>query len=99
ANGLPNGFSIGSSSGVISGTASSGSTSPGKFSVNVTAKDSLNVSYSKTMSIGLLAPAATLPAIAPSGSGSSIKDCTLGQPCNRTIAVQNGGAAPFTWIA
>src|SRR6185369_4451601 len=52
ASNLPNGLSINSSSGVISGTVSSGGGSNvGRSSVNVTAKDSLNVSYTKTMSI------------------------------------------------
>ena len=70
---------------------------PRQVSVNVTAKDSGNVSYTKTMSIDVVGAAPALPSIAP--SGSFIYDCTLGVACNRTISVQNGGTAPFTWTA
>ena len=97
ANGLPNGLSIDSSSGVISGTVDSGNSSLGNITVNVTARDSASVSYTKTMSIDVVGAAPTLPSVAP--SSSSIYDCTLGVPCTRTISVQSGGTAPFTWTA
>ena len=47
------------------------------------------------MSIDVIGAAPTLPSIAP--SGSFIYDCTVGVSCTRTILVQNGGSAPFTW--
>ena len=50
---------------------------------------------SRRCRIDVVGAAATLPSIAP--SSSSIGDCTLGVPCNRTISVFGGGRPPFTW--
>ncbi|PYR52930.1 MAG: hypothetical protein DMF89_01060, partial [Acidobacteria bacterium] len=93
ANSLPNGLSIDPSTGAISGTVSSG---PGKFNIQVTARDSNNSSYTKSMSIAVVAVPAALPSVNP--YGSFIDDCTIGVPCNRGVNV-NGGTAPFTWTA
>ena len=86
ANGLPNGLSINSASGVISGTVNSCCSSLGMVSVNVTARDSANTSYTKTMSIDVVGAAATLPSLVP--SNSNIYDCTVGVSCTRTISVR-----------
>src|SRR6185436_19396745 len=95
ANSLPFGLNINGSTGVISGTINSGSFGLGKISVSVTAKDSLNVSYQKNVSITVLPAVATLPAVQP--SGSTFDDCTIGVPCSRFAVVLSGGQAPFAW--
>ncbi|HUR20303.1 MAG TPA: putative Ig domain-containing protein, partial [Vicinamibacterales bacterium] len=95
--GLPSGLNLNSSTGAITGTVNPGSFNIGKFSVSVTAKDSLNVSYQKTLSLTVVGAVAVLPAVQP--SQSSFDGCTIGIPCSRTVIVQNGGVAPFTWVA
>ena len=93
---LPDGLSL-SPAGVISGTVNTG---PGKYQVHITARDSNNVSYSKTMSIAIVGVPAVLPAVDLSAYGTMVfDDCTIGVPCyNHAIAVTNG-TAPFTWTA
>jgi hypothetical protein len=95
ASGLPNGLNLNGGTGVISGTPLSTNTQPGKFQVSVTAKDSLNVTYTKSMSMSLLPTVPVLPAVAP--SGGSFDGCTIGVPCSRNVNAQNGGVAPFGW--
>src|SRR5207247_270299 len=95
ANNLPNGLSINSGTGVISGTVASG---PGKFNIQVTARDTSNGSYTKNMAITVIGVPAALPFISPYGS-TGLDDCTIGVPCSRGLGVTNGGTAPFTWTA
>ncbi|MDO8678503.1 MAG: carboxypeptidase-like regulatory domain-containing protein, partial [Acidobacteriota bacterium] len=95
ANSLLSGLSLNSSTGVISGTVTSG---PGKFDLQVTARDTNNVSYTKSMSITVIGVPAALPSIRPHG-GHGLDDCTIGVPCNRGVHVLNGGTAPFSWTA
>ena len=63
--------------------------------VDVTAKDSSDVTYTKTMSLTVVAAVVGLPAVMP--SGASFDGCTFGVPCSRNVVVQSGGVAPFAW--
>ena len=89
---LPSGLSIDGNSGVISGVPMS---NPGKFQVNVSARDASNVFYNKTMSIVVTSVGAPLPAVTVQGAPWA--DCSLGVPCSRTGTVNSGGTAPFSW--
>src|SRR6185295_20316110 len=95
ANSLPNGLTINANSGVISGTVSSG---PGKYNLQVTARDSSNTSYQKSMSLTVIGVPPQLPSVFVYGS-TGLDDCTIGVTCSRGVAVFNGGTAPFTWTA
>jgi hypothetical protein len=92
ANGLPNGLSMNSAGG-ISGIANTGAA---KFSVNVTATDTNNASYTKSMSLDVIGVPPVLPSLNP--YGSYFDDCTVGVACSRGISVTNG-TAPFSWTA
>ena len=88
---LPTGLAL-SSSGQISGTATSGS---GPWSFYVTATDSNFASVTKRMSIDVLTSPMQQPNIAP--YGNLFEDCAFGLPCIRPVYVSSGGRAPFTW--
>ena len=88
---LPNGLTLDATSGLISGVPVS---NPGKFSVNITARDTNGVFYNKTMSIVVTSVGAPLPAVTVGGGWT---DCSLGVPCSRTGTVNSGGTAPFSW--
>ena len=99
ANNLPNGLTLNSTTGTISGTTTVG---PGHWWFNVTATDSGSASYSKTMSIDILSVPMTLPTVLPRGSSfqtNFFDDCSLGSPCVLDASVTAGGRAPFTWSA
>jgi hypothetical protein len=96
ASGIPSGLNFNGATGEISGTLNENSTT-GKFLLNVTVTDSLGASYSRRMSLTVVAPVVGLPALAP--SGASFDGCTLGVSCTRSVVVQTGGVAPFTWAA
>ena len=93
---LPGGLTL-SSAGTISGTVSA-SASPGPTFLSLRVTDSKNISYTKNMSIDVIAVQAAVPSIDFSTYGS-FDDCTIGVKCSRGIAVRRGGTAPFTWSA
>jgi probable HAF family extracellular repeat protein len=90
-NNIPAGLTLNSDTGVLSGTVTQG---PGLFTFNLTATDTNNVSYTKTMSLLVIGVPATLPFI---GTFGNFDDCTIGMICSRGLFVANGGTAPFTW--
>jgi hypothetical protein len=90
---LPTGLSM-DSTGVISGNVSGG---PGKYSFTVTATDTNHVSYTKSMSIVVVAAPPAFPTVTP--YGNLFDDCTLGQSCNIALFLNSGGGAPFSWTA
>ena len=87
---LPFGLTL-ASDGTISGTPNTG---PGRYGFDVTATDQNATSYSRRMAIVVVGEPPALPAIF-----AGFDDCTFGVPCSRTVWVQNGGSAPFTWTA
>jgi len=89
-NGLPSGLTLNSSTGVISGTVTQG---PGHYTLNLTAMDSNNVSYTKTLALMVTGVPPMLPSLFTYGN---FDDCSIGMECERQIGV-GGGAAPFTW--
>src|SRR5262249_17331656 len=99
ANNLPFGLTLDSTTGTISGTTNN---SPTHFWFNVTARDSSNNSYSKTMSIDILGVPMRLPTVSPRNSSFQTEffdDCSLGSPCVDEAFVGGGGRAPFSWTA
>ncbi len=82
------------SSGVISGTPSQGCFQ-GRFNFSVQVTDKNNLSYSKNMTLMILAPPVLAPYIAP--SNATLDDCTVGMACTRSFSAWSGGAAPFSW--
>jgi hypothetical protein len=99
SNGPPNGLTLNSSTGVISGTTNQSAT---HWTFNVTATDSSMQSYNKPMSIDVLGVPMKLPALQPAGSSfltNFFDDCTLGQSCVLQTIVNSGGRAPFSWTA
>ena len=92
ANGLPNGLVL-AQNGTISGTPNAG---VGLYRVNVTATDTNQVSYNRTMSLVVIGVPKVLPGVSAS---ELLGDCTLGVYCGRQISVIAGGTAPFTWTA
>jgi uncharacterized protein (TIGR03437 family) len=92
--GLPGGLSLNASTGLISGTVTTG---PSKYGFNLTATDSHGVSYTKNMAIDVIGVPATLPYLFPYGMAGILDDCTLGVSCLRGIGTSNGGTAPFAY--
>ncbi len=92
ASSLPGGLLLNSSTGAITGAMTGGG---GKYNFTVSVTDATNVSYSKRFSIALASTPVRLPMI----SAGVWNDCSLGIPCARTVNVNNGGTAPFTWSA
>jgi hypothetical protein len=88
--GFPNGLSLDSSTGAITGTVNTGE---GKWGFGVTVTDSQNNSYNKNMSIDVIGTPENMPQLSPYGH---LDDCTIGQGCSRGVGVY-GGTAPFTW--
>jgi len=87
--GLPSGLTL-SLNGVISGTINSGW---GQYTFNVTATDSQQSSYSKTMMLDVLGtPPAPMQVV-----GSPFTDAVLGARYTSGPGVCCGGAAPFTF--
>ncbi|HSU69443.1 MAG TPA: putative Ig domain-containing protein, partial [Tepidisphaeraceae bacterium] len=91
--GLPGGLSL-SSSGVISGTTTTG---PGRYGFSVTATDTGSASYTRTFSIDVIGVPATLATV---NLGNVVyKSATIGFGYSRLVNAINGGVAPFTWTA
>jgi hypothetical protein len=99
ANNLPFGLTLNSTTGTISGTTT---VNPTHWWFNVTATDSSNAQYSKTMSIEILSVPMTLPTVSPRNSSFETEffdDCSLGSSCVDEAFVSGGGRAPFAWTA
>jgi len=91
SNSLPNGLTL-STDGTITGTTTTG---PGRWGFNLTVSDSNGIGYTRSVVIPVIgSPAPTVLALVP-----YLDDCTVGAPCSRSIAAQNGGRPPFTWQA
>jgi hypothetical protein len=88
---LPSGLSLNATTGVISGTVTSG---PGLSTFAVTATDANNNAYTKQMSIGVIGVPLTLPEI----SVGEVDDPTVGDQYGWGIGVF-GGTPPYTWSA
>jgi hypothetical protein len=88
ASGLPNGMTINSSTGVISGTAGAS----GTFNVTVILTDSAGATATKNYTLNVGAP----PAIT---GPASLPASTKGAPYPSTTIVGSGGTAPLTWSA
>jgi hypothetical protein len=91
--GLPNGLTLNSASGTISGTVSTG---PGRYIFGLTATDANHSPYTKNMAIVVLNVPAGLPSLAAFGASGMFDDCTIGVPCQQQIQAQNG-TPPFHW--
>ena len=88
ASGLPNGLTINSASGVISGTP----TQFGPFPITVTATDGAGVAVSTTFNVSFTdAPSITGPGTLPNGTVNVVYP-------GATI-INAGGKGPFTWSA
>ncbi len=92
SNNLPNGLTLNSATGVISGTVTAG---PTLWGFTVTATDANHVSYSENASISVIGYPKHLMEI----TAGNLDDCTIGNGCGRTISLCCGGTAPFTWTA
>jgi hypothetical protein len=90
---LPNGVTLNSSTGVISGTPTSGN---GSQWVWISATDHNNNVYQKIFSLDVLVLPVTAGHIQ---ANSNLDDCYLGYNCNRSFSIYSGGTAPFTWTA
>jgi hypothetical protein len=89
SGGLPNGLSLNSTTGVISGTVNSG---PGLYGFNVTAADG-NVSYSKHMALDVIgSPIAPMEI-----TNRTFNDPVFGDHYGNVQSVCCGGTAPFVW--
>ena len=88
--GLPNGLSLNSSTGAITGTVTGGES---KYDFNITATDSKSNSYNKDMAIDVVGTPQGLPLL---GTYWNSNDCTIGNGCWHGINV-SGGTAPYTW--
>ena len=91
-NSLPNGLSLNSSTGVISGSINS---SPGPSIFNATATDGNHVCLHEGDGNRRNRTPPASPALFPY---SPYSDCSVGVPCERAIRVFAGGTAPYTWI-
>jgi hypothetical protein len=88
ASGLPNGLTINSASGVISGTP----TQSGPFIITVTATDGAGAAVSATFNVNFTEPPSiTGPGTLPNG--------TVGAVYPGATIVNAGGVGPFTWSA
>jgi hypothetical protein len=92
--GLPNGLSLNSASGLLSGTPNTGQ---GHFTFNVTATDVNRISYSESTSLVVIGTPPALPSMSLYGPYGAFDDCAIGVPCSRGINGNSGGTAPFTW--
>jgi uncharacterized protein (TIGR03437 family) len=93
ATGLPNGLSIGSTTGAITGTPTTNAGTP--FTVVVTATDgngvTANKSYSLAVGAAISGPAITGPASLPAG--------TVNTAYSSTTVTASGGVGAYTWSA
>ena len=89
--GLPNGLSIDSNTGIISGTVNTG---PGRYSFNAIATDHNGVFYSKNTALVIIGVPPGEATVQPYGN---FDDCSFGIGCSRGIGVINGGVPPFNW--
>jgi len=95
---LPSGLML-DAGGTITGTPAGG---PAHWWFDVTATDANHASYTKTMSIDVLGVPPALPSVLPGGSSAFTNffdDCSIGRACVLQAMAQNGGRAPFTWMA
>jgi len=90
SGGLPNGLSLNSSTGAITGTVN---VSQNVFKFSVTVTDSQSHSYNANMAIDVAGTPERMPQLDLYGNSD---DCTIGQGCSHGIGV-NGGTAPFTF--
>ncbi len=97
ANGLPNGFTLNSSTGVLS--APSGfSAGPGRYSVTVTVNDSNPGSAQssvKRFALDVIGVPVTLPQL----NLGIVDDLTFGAPASLSVNTNAGGTEPFTYTA
>ncbi len=87
--GLPNGLTL-SSTGAITGNATTG---PGPYGFTVTATDTNNASYSRQMSLDVIAS----PAVPFQIGGFAFNDAVVGERYGWAPGLCCGGTAPFTW--
>ena len=90
ASGLPNGLSLNSATGVISGNANA---SAGTYGITVSASNGGGV-YAKQMTVVVIGVPAVLPRVI-AGSGD---DGVIGNAFTQTFGV-SGGAGPYSWTA
>ncbi len=86
---MPNGLSLNSSTGAITGTANFS----GKWNFNITVSDGPFGSYTKNFAIDSIPSPIQEPSISTYGN---LSDCTYGSPCFQGFGVNNG-TAPYTW--
>ena len=92
---LPQGLVLNQFSGLISGTPTQAS---GRWTINVSAVDSLGISYDKTFALQILSLPLSLPSVLP--FGQTIDDCSFGVSCARWIGTGGGNAPlPYTFTA
>ncbi len=94
SNGLPSGFVLNSSTGVIS-ASSTFNAGPGRYQVNVTVTDQNNVSSVKHFALYVAGVPSTLPQL----NFGLTNDLTIGQPSSIDINATGDGAGPFTFTA
>ncbi len=87
--GFPNGVSL-SGNGTIAGTIAAG---PGPYVATVTAIDANNASYSKRMSLDVIAS----PAVPFVIGGFEFNDAVVGNRYGSAPGLCCGGTAPYTW--
>lgn len=91
SGGLPQGLSLNSSTGLLSGTVIGGQ---GRRTIPFTVTDNNNVSYTKNMALDILHPTVTAGYLQPYGN---FDDCTIGISCSRGVSIWNGGTEPFNF--
>ena len=91
SGGLPQGLSLNSSTGLLSGTVTGGQ---GRRTIPFTVMDSNNISYTKNMAIDILHPTVTAGYLQPYGN---FDGCSIGISCSRGVSVWNGGTEPFNF--
>ncbi len=90
---LPNGLTLNTSSGVISGTPPTNS-GVGLRNFTVTATDSTSTSYTKAMQIDVVGLTPSLVNL----NGGPGSDCAIGMYCGGSqVTANQGGVTPFTW--